>query len=1159
MGASKYTDTAGNDGSGGSAPAITFDTKAPTLTITRDQSVLKKGQTSTITFTFSEDPGSTFAWDGSTGDVSVTGGTLGTLSTVNGTTRTAIFTPTDDMNSGSASISVGASKYTDTAGNDGSGGSAPAITFDTKAPTLTITRDQSVLKKGQTSTITFTFSEDPGSTFAWDGSTGDVSVTGGTLGTLSTVNGTTRTAIFTPTDDTNSGSASISVGASKYTDTAGNDGSGGSAPAINFDTKAPNITANPSLTLMHNGTTATTALVTGDTVVLTIPLGEAATGLAGLPTTGSSNGTIIKFGNTAKAGARWSISGNNLVLTYTVVPGDSGAISVDPDALKTALGNSITDTAGNPATLGSGVWSNSTSVFTAPASPSLMVSAPAAPTVSSFVVSDTVTSNGANLGKGGEAVSVDVTFSEAVTLSASSTYTVHVQIGSNVSDGFDAIFSTGLNAPTAINHYTFSGTLPSTAGLSTNALQLTALTVPAGASIVNAGAQALTQSSYTLSSNAYTVDTTAPSVTSVAFDGKSDTTHSGLKQGEWLDVAVTFSEAVNITGSPRIALTIGAGNATRHASYNSSDSRNTAAASTTKYFRYTVQAGDTDADGVSIATNALSLNGGSITDPAGNAAAAITHALVADNTTYTIDTTAPAAPTLNLGVGVLGGATAAEAKANTGVVTVVSDNDTTVVAHFVGKSGSFDKTAANGAVVLNDADLTTLGQGTVTVTATATDAVGNSTSTTSPTTFNLDTIAPTLSTATVSGTTLTLRFSEALSSTGDTPAIADFNLSDGTTVSAVSVNNSGDVVLTLSQNLAAGSTLSYTGSAGHMLHDAAGNPVANISSQAVAGGFINLGTVLSDPANATKALDVTSDLVFTLPASFTGTLEAGTGDITITHNGYQDGLTTGYQGQTAASKHSFTIPVNSTLVSISGTGANTTITISPDAHFDFDLSSNYSVSIPAGAFTASGASSAALTASFKTVVPGTVTAPTPVDSGTVTGSFSGTLAYRMNSSGALVASNKWVNVDGLGRSEEDASVSLDLSGGDYTVVFHDSSSAATNVANSTTGIAPTTDLAVLLKNFDAADRIYVDDQFHNAANLNQPTQLGGEGSGTAANPLHIALNQPANGGTDPYIDIVFASGATTVTPNTVSPTVATWNPLLFTDPTNPYNSLVIGG
>ena len=63
MGAS----TPGNDGSGGSATAITFDTKAPTLTITSDQSVLKKGQTSTITFTFSEDPGSTTDWVGSDG------------------------------------------------------------------------------------------------------------------------------------------------------------------------------------------------------------------------------------------------------------------------------------------------------------------------------------------------------------------------------------------------------------------------------------------------------------------------------------------------------------------------------------------------------------------------------------------------------------------------------------------------------------------------------------------------------------------------------------------------------------------------------------------------------------------------------------------------------------------------------------------------------------------------------------------------------------------------------------------------------------------------------------------------------------------------------------------------------------------------------------
>ena len=47
------------------------------------------------------------------------------------------------MNSGSASISVGQASTPIPLAMTASGGSAPAITFDTKAPTLTITRDQS--------------------------------------------------------------------------------------------------------------------------------------------------------------------------------------------------------------------------------------------------------------------------------------------------------------------------------------------------------------------------------------------------------------------------------------------------------------------------------------------------------------------------------------------------------------------------------------------------------------------------------------------------------------------------------------------------------------------------------------------------------------------------------------------------------------------------------------------------------------------------------------------------------------------------------------------------------------------------------------------------------------------------------------------------------
>lgn len=116
--------------------SVTIDTTPPTLAITSNVADLKIGETATITFTFSEDPGSTFARDGTTGDVVVTGGTLGAISG-SGLTRSATFTPTTDTNSGTASITVAAGTYTDTAGNNGGAGTSPSITFDTLAPAIT--------------------------------------------------------------------------------------------------------------------------------------------------------------------------------------------------------------------------------------------------------------------------------------------------------------------------------------------------------------------------------------------------------------------------------------------------------------------------------------------------------------------------------------------------------------------------------------------------------------------------------------------------------------------------------------------------------------------------------------------------------------------------------------------------------------------------------------------------------------------------------------------------------------------------------------------------------------------------------------------------------------------------------------------------------------
>ncbi|MCY4482332.1 MAG: hypothetical protein OXC12_05590, partial [Spirochaetaceae bacterium] len=78
-----------------------------------------------------------------------------------------------------------------------------------------------------------------------------------------------------------------------------------------------------------------------------------------------------------------------------------------------------------------------------------------------------------------------------------------------------------------------------------------------------------------------------------------------------IGVSVMFSRHVTVTGTPRIALDIGG--ATRYATFQS-------AAGPLALFRYVVQAGDQDTDGIDIVANSLELNGGTITGPNGVAA-----------------------------------------------------------------------------------------------------------------------------------------------------------------------------------------------------------------------------------------------------------------------------------------------------------------------------------------------------------------------------------------------------------------------------------------------------------------------------------------------------------------------------------------------------------
>ena len=130
-------------------------------------------------------------------------------------------------------------------------------------------------------------------------------------------------------------------------------------------------------------------------------------------------------------------------------------------------------------------------------------------------------------------------------------------------------------------------------------------------------------------------DTTAPTVSgvSIASTSGSDSTY---RIGDSIDVNVTFSESVNVTGAPRIPV---GGLTGKYFTYLRGSG------SSTLTFRYVVATSDLDADGVAIEANALTLNGGNIGDAAGNNAV-LTHLALAAQSAHKVDGVVPTISTL---------------------------------------------------------------------------------------------------------------------------------------------------------------------------------------------------------------------------------------------------------------------------------------------------------------------------------------------------------------------------------------------------------------------------------------------------------------------------------------------------------------------------------
>ncbi|MET0265805.1 MAG: Ig-like domain-containing protein [Duganella sp.] len=300
----RYTDLAGNPGVGATSPLITVDSAPPVLQITSSASSLRLGEQATINFTFSEAPvGFTV------GDVNVTGGVLSGFGlTANPLVYTAIFTPTQGVSSGAATIGV-AGGYTDAAGNPGGVATLAPITYNTQPPstgaaTVAFSSDTGI---SNTDLITLnaiqTISGTLNSPLA-AGEIVEVSLDNGASWIIAGPGGVGADwALPTPTLLSGSGVVQVRV-----TDGVGNHGAVWSS-SYTIDTTAPAVTIASSVAVLKAGDSATITFTFSEE-----PQGFIASDLSVL------GGSITSFGVSADPRVYTAV--------FTPTPGYSGAASV---------------------------------------------------------------------------------------------------------------------------------------------------------------------------------------------------------------------------------------------------------------------------------------------------------------------------------------------------------------------------------------------------------------------------------------------------------------------------------------------------------------------------------------------------------------------------------------------------------------------------------------------------------------------------------------------------------------------------------------------------------------------------------------------------------------------------------------------------------------
>jgi large repetitive protein len=236
------------------------DTTPPTVTVTVANTALIAGQTSAVTFTFSE------AVTGFTNaDLVIANGALSNVTSSDGITFTATLTPTAGITDATNTIAVNMTGVQDQSANVGVGATnSNNYAIDTAPPTSSIVVANTALTAGATSLVTIHFSE------AVTGLTlGDLTTDHGALSGLSTSDNITFTATLTPTAGFTGATNHIVLDDTGVTDAAGNLGVG-TTNSNNYaiDTAPPTA----GIVVSH------TPLEIGETSPVTITFSEAVNG-----------------------------------------------------------------------------------------------------------------------------------------------------------------------------------------------------------------------------------------------------------------------------------------------------------------------------------------------------------------------------------------------------------------------------------------------------------------------------------------------------------------------------------------------------------------------------------------------------------------------------------------------------------------------------------------------------------------------------------------------------------------------------------------------------------------------------------------------------------------------------------------------------------------